>query len=131
MSALKRTIDGIIYATVALGFVLLYVASGIVPGWLLAALFFGVMAYGGTTIAVVKNYRWSYYVILVLAIVVLAASLPQPEHYAFASTGQLVPFLIFALGGAMQVCLIVLIPVYLRRTRRAGPPTSGDSVKAR
>lgn len=122
MSALKKAVDGLIFATVALGFVLLYATAGIVPGWLLASLFGGEFAYAGTSLAVAKQYRWSYYVILVLAIVVLAVSLPQPEHYAFATSGQYLPFAIFALGSLFQVCLIVLIPVYLLRTRRAKMP---------
>lgn len=141
MSRLKSAVDGIIYATVALGFVLLYVATSLVPGWLLASLYFGVLVYGLTSIAVLKNYRWSYYVIFVLAILVLALSLPQPEHYAFATNGQTVAFSIFALGGAMQAALLVLIPLYLWRTRtprRAGqtpqapsPDAAGDEDRPR
>ncbi len=118
MSALKRAVDGLIYATVALGFVLLYVASGVVPGWLLASLFGGEFAYAGASLGIAKKYRWPYYVIFVLAVLVLAVSLPQPEHYAFATSGQYLPFSIFALGSILQVCLIVLIPIYLWRTRK-------------
>jgi hypothetical protein len=77
-----------------------------------------VFAYAATSLAVAKRYRWSYYIIMVLAVLVLAVSLPQPEHYAFATTGQVVPFLIFAAGSVMQISLLVLIPVYLWRTRR-------------
>lgn len=121
MSALKKAVDGLIYATVALGFVLLYETAGVVPGWLLASLFGGEFAYAAASLLVAKRYKWAYYVIFVLAIVVLAVSLPQPAHYAFAATGQVVPFLIFALGGAMQACLLVLIPVFLWRTRRRAP----------
>jgi hypothetical protein len=118
MGALKKTVDGLIYASVFLGLLLLYEVSGVVPGWLQASLFGGEMAYALTSLAVAKQYRWSYYIIVVLAVVVLAASLPQPQHYAFATTGQVVPFLIFAAGSVMQVCLIVLIPIYLRRSRK-------------
>jgi hypothetical protein len=118
MSALKRTVDGLIFATVALGFVLLYVAAGVVPGWLLASLFAGEFAYAGASLTVAKGYRWSYYVIFVLAVLVLVVSLPQPEHYEFAAAGQYVPFAIFAIGSVLQACLIVLVPIYLWRTRR-------------
>jgi len=118
MTALKKTVDGLIYATVLLGIVLLYEVSGVVPGWLQASLFAGVGAYAATSLAVAKGYRWSYYIILVLAVLVLAVSLPQPEHYAFATTGQLVPFLIFAAGSVMQVSLLALVPIYLWRTRK-------------
>ncbi|MDG6925667.1 MAG: hypothetical protein JRN09_03850 [Nitrososphaerota archaeon] len=128
MGNLKRAVDGLIFATVALGFVLLYVASGVVPGWLLASLFAGEFAYAGASLAVAKKYRWSYYLIIVLAVLVLAVSLPQPEHYAFAATGQYLPLAIFALGSVFQVCLLVLVPVYLWRTRsRPTPPPAGPS----
>jgi hypothetical protein len=118
MGTLKQAVDGLIYATVFLGLFLLYVASSVVPGWLLASLFAGVFAYAATSLAVAKRHRWSYYIIFVLALIVLAVSLPQPDHYAFATTGQYLPFFIFAAGGIMQVCLIILIPIYLWRTRR-------------
>jgi hypothetical protein len=118
LSALKRAVDALVYATVFLGLVLLYVASGVVPGWLLASLFGGVFAYAATSLAVAKRYRWSYYIVIALAVLVLAASLPQPDHYTFATNGQVGPFLIFAVGSALQVCLLVLTPIYLWRTRR-------------
>lgn len=118
MSALKRAVDALIYATVFLGLVLLYVASGVVPGWLLASLFGGVFAYAATSLAVAKRYRWSYYIVIALAVLVLAVSLPEPDHYAFATNGQVGAFLIFAVGSALQVCLLVLTPIYLWRTRR-------------
>jgi hypothetical protein len=120
MSALKRAVDGLIYATVFLGLILLYEISGVVPGWLQASLFAGVGAYAATSLGVAKGYRWSYYIIMVLAVLVLVVSLPQPEHYAFATTGQAVPFLIFAAGSVMQICLLVLVPVYLWRTKTPG-----------
>ncbi len=118
MTALKKAVDGLIYATVFLGLFLLYEVSGVVPGWLQASLFAGEMAYAISSLAVAQRRTWAYYVIFVLAIVVLAVSLPQPQHYAFFSTGQAVPAFIFAAGSVMQVCLLVLIPLYLWRTRR-------------
>jgi hypothetical protein len=127
MGILKRAVDGLIFTTVGLGFVLLYVASGIVPGWLLASLFAGEFAYAGAALAVAKKYRWSYYLVMALAVLVLTASLPQPEHYAFAATGQYVPFAIFALGAVLQVCLLVLLPVYLWRTRARQTLSASDT----
>ena len=117
MSRLRKTIDALVYATVCLGFVLLYVANEVVPGWLLAALFFGVFLYGLAALAVVKRYSWAYYFVMALAILVLALSLPQPEHYAFATNGQTLYFLVFAIGGAIQISLLVLIPVHIWRGR--------------
>jgi hypothetical protein len=119
MSRLKRAVDALIYASVFLGMLLLYEVSGLVPGWLLASLFGGEFAYAAASLLVAKKYTWAYYLVFILAVVVLAVSLPQPQHYQFAETGQLVQFFTFAAGSVLQICLIVLIPVYLWQNRRA------------
>ena len=58
------------------------------------------------------------YAVLALAVLVLVVSVPQPQHYAFATDGDIGEFLIFAAGSALQLFLLVAIPVYLVRTRR-------------
>lgn len=118
MAALKKAVDVVIYATVFLGMLFLYAAVGSVPGLLLATLFAGEMAYAVTSLLVAKGLRWAYYLVVVLAAVVLAVSLPQPEHYAFAANGQLLDLFIFGAGSVMQVFLLVAVPVYLWRSRR-------------
>jgi hypothetical protein len=115
---IKKTIDVLVYASVALGVVLLFVAGPLVPSWLLASLAAGEAAYAACAVAVAKGHRRAYYVIIVLALLVLAVSLPQPDHYAFATDGEIGAFLIFGAGSVLQVCLLILIPVYLRRTRK-------------
>ena len=115
MDRLKRAIDFLVYASVALGVLFVYVASSVVPSWLLACLVTGEVAYALTALALWRGIRQAYYAVLVLALLVLAVSLPQPEHYAFATNGQVGRFLIFAAGSALQVCLLVAVPLFLRR----------------
>src|SRR5580658_5813444 len=118
MERLKRAIDLFVYGSVALGLLLVLVAGPLVPWWLLVSLVAGEVAYAATAVAVARGYRRAYYVVIVLALLVLVVSLPQPDHYAFASDGQIGAFLIFAAGSVSQVCLLVIIPVYLRRGPR-------------
>jgi hypothetical protein len=119
MDGLKRAIDWLVYASVALGLLFVSMASELVPSWLLASLVTGEVAYGLTALAVWRGHRRAYYAVIVLAILVLAVSLPQPEHYAFASSGQTARFLIFAAGSALQVSLLIMIAAYLRREPKA------------
>lgn len=121
MAALKKAVDGVILATIFLGMLFLYVAIGTVPGLLLAMLFTGEFAYALAGLFVARGLRWAYYLVFVLAVVVLAVSLPQPAHYSFAANGQLLDFLIFGAGSVMQVFLLVAIPVYLWRSRASKP----------
>ncbi len=109
--------DAAIYASALLGLLLLYAAAPLVPSWLIASLATGEAAYAACAIGVARGLRAAYYAIFVLAILVLAVSLPQPEHYAFATGGEIGAFLIFAAGSVLQACLLVTIPIYLMRTR--------------
>ena len=115
MDRLKRAIDLVIYSSALLGALLILVADGQVPDWLLVSLIVGEVAYAATAFAVARGSRRAYVAVVALALLVLAVSLPQPEHYAFATSGQVGAFLLFAVGSVLQVCLLVAIPIYLRR----------------
>jgi hypothetical protein len=108
--------DGAIYASVLLGLLLLYAAAPLVPSWLLASLATGEVAYSACAVGVARGWRGVYYAVFALAVLVLAVSLPQPGHYAFATGGDVGAFLIFAWGSALQACLLVTIPIYMLRT---------------
>ncbi len=56
---------------------------------------------------------------VVLAVITLGVSLPQPTHYSFAVTGQIVAFLIFTGGAVLQFALIAAVALFVFRTRRA------------
>ena len=45
-------------------------------------------------------------------------SLPQPTHYDFAETGQIVDFLIFAGGAVLQLVLISAVALFALRSRK-------------
>lgn len=115
---IKNTIDTLIYASVVLGYLLLFAAAPIVPAWLFVSLTIGTSTYTVCAVAVALGWTQAYYGIIALAVLVLLVSLPQPDHYAFAAGGELGDFLIFAAGSILQVFLLVLIPIYLRRARR-------------
>jgi hypothetical protein len=121
MDRLKMAINWLAYSSVALGLVLIYVASSLVPSWLLASLAGGEIAYAATAVALARGHTWAYYVVIVLALLVLAVSIPQPDHYAFASNGQVGAFLILAAGSVLQLSALVTVPAYLRRGPRVLP----------
>jgi hypothetical protein len=119
MAGLKKAIDSLVYASVALGLLFIYGASTLVPSWLLVSIIVGEVAYAAAAIAVARGFRAAYYAVVVLALIVLVISLPQPGHYAFASDGQVGAFLIFGTGSVLQICLLILIPFHLRRKATA------------
>ena len=129
MTTLKGLVDALVYASVLLGLLFLAAANGLVPSWLFAALVAGEVAYALAAAAVALGKGFAYYAVEALAVLVLVVSLPQPEHYAFASNGNLGRFLIFAIGSALQFAIIILIPVNWSRSRalrRASTGPSGD-----
>jgi hypothetical protein len=118
LTSLKKVADGLIYISVFVGLLLLYLASSQVPSWLLASLIIGEIAYAISAVAVARGIRQAYYAIIVLAILVLVVSLPQPDHYAFATQGEIAAFLVFVIGSALQIGLLILVPLYLVRSRK-------------
>ncbi|MGD0637194.1 MAG: hypothetical protein ABSA72_04050 [Nitrososphaerales archaeon] len=115
MAELKKAIQWLVFASVAMGVLFILAAGTLVPSWLLASIVAGELAYAAAAYALARGHRAAYYAVEVLALIVLAVSLPQPGHYAFASDGQVGAFLIFGIGSVLQICLIVLIPVHLWR----------------
>jgi hypothetical protein len=117
--SLDSAIAWFVYGSVALGAVFLAVARTLVPGFpdfLWYSILGGEIAYLVCAITVALKVRGARYFALGLAILTLAVSLPQPEHYSFAETGQIAAFLIFSGGTVLQV--LVIISVALRAIRR-------------
>lgn len=120
LRSVERLIATLVYASVALGLVLLLFARGLVPDWLFWSLTGGVVAYLVCAVIIAtRRTRWAYYMAFILAVVTLAASLPQPEHYSFAEEGQVAAFAIFLLGSIVQVVLIGALVFFFVRSRRA------------
>ena len=68
-------------------------------------------------LATATHYNVAYPVALLLAILTLSVSLPEPEHYTFAKDGMWLATLTFMIGSILQLALLVLIPVYLIKNR--------------
>ena len=64
-----------------------------------------------------KGLRIAYPLTLVLAVLTLAVSLPQPAHYSFVEAGPSLASATFVVGSALQLALLVLVPVYLYHTK--------------
>ena len=120
MAALDRAVAALVYASAALGVVFLAVAYGLIPGWLFYSIMGGEFAWIVCAVATVRRASWAPYLALVLALVTLSVSLPQPAHYTFAENGQLVAFAIFAGGSALEVALIVAVALRFVKGRGRG-----------
>jgi hypothetical protein len=115
--SLKRAIDLLIYLTVALGVILLPQLYILVPTWLFFSVLVGWLAYLAVAVLVVAGRRIAYPLTFVLSILTLVVSLPQPEHYSYVEAGLSLASSTFIVGSALQVLLLILIPIYLYRTR--------------
>jgi len=119
VASLRSAVNVLIYLSVALGVALLPQLYGLVPSWLFFSVLAGWLAYLVVAVLVAKGRSIAYSLAFVLALLTLAVSLPQPEHYSFVEAGPSLASATFLLGSALQLALIILIPVFLYR-RRAG-----------
>jgi len=115
---LRRVTDVLIYASVALGVILLVQLWILVPKWLFYSVAAGWTAYLTTAIAVKRGHEGAYKVVIILAIITLFVSLPQPEHYAFVSAGINLASFTFLAGSALQLCIIALLLLRFLKIRR-------------
>lgn len=118
MPSLNRTIDLLIYLSVALGVVLLPQLYGIVPTWLFYSVLGGWLAYLLVAVLTATGHKIAYALAFVLSILTLAVSLPQPEHQSFVMAGLSLASLTFLTGSALQLAILILIPAYFLRKRR-------------
>ncbi|HVC27363.1 MAG TPA: hypothetical protein VND40_04310 [Nitrososphaerales archaeon] len=120
MTRLERAIAWLVYASVVLGVLFLYVLSGTpgTPSFLFPSILVGELIWIVCAVAVSRKARWAPYMAVVLAVITLAVSLPQPTHYSFAESGQVVAFLIFTGGAALQFVLIGAVALFVIRSRR-------------
>lgn len=120
MAALEKVIAYLVYASVVLGVLFLYVLNGTpgIPSFLFPSILAGEMIWIVCAFAVARKVKWAPYLAVVLAVITLGVSLPQPTHYTFAESGQVVAFLIFTGGAAIQFLLIGAVALFLLRSRR-------------
>jgi hypothetical protein len=120
VARLERAIAWLVYASVVLGVLFLYVlrTTAGVPSFLFPSILVGELIWIVCAVAISKKLRWAPYMAVVLAVITLAVSLPQPTHYDFAETGQIVAFLIFTGGSVLQFALIGAVALFAFRSRR-------------
>jgi hypothetical protein len=116
--SLRLTINLLIYLSVAIGIVLLPQLFFLVPTWLFYSVLVGWLAYLATAVLAAAGRRIAYPLAFVLSILTLVVSLPQPEHYSYVEAGLSLASSTFIVGSAVQVLLLILIPIYLYRVRK-------------
>ncbi len=121
MAHLEGVIAGLVYASVLLGVLFLYALSGIkgIPSFLFPSILAGELLWVLCAFAIYRRARWARYMAVVLAVVTLGVSLPQPTHYDFAESGQIAAFLIFTGGSVLQFLLIGAVALFAYRERRS------------
>jgi hypothetical protein len=115
--SLRGVVDLLIYASAALGVVLLPQLYGLVPMWLFSSVLVGWLAYVVVAVLAARGRAIAYPLALVLAILTLAVSLPQPEHYSFVEAGFSLASSTFIVGSAVQIVLLILTSIYLFRRK--------------
>ena len=120
VTRLEKAIAWLVYASVLLGVLFLYVLHGTggIPSFLFPSILAGELIWIVCAVAISRKAKWAPYMAVVLAVVTLAVSLPQPTHYTFAETGQVVAFLIFTGGAVLQFALITAVALFVYRSRR-------------
>jgi hypothetical protein len=114
---LKSTINVLIYLSVIFGLILLVQLYNLVPGWLFYSVLAGWVVYFVVAIFAATGHKLAYPLALVLAIVTLFVSLPQPEHYAYVEAGLSLATITFLAGSILQIALIILDGIYLTKYR--------------
>ncbi len=125
LKRLRRAANWLIYASVVLGVTLLVQLYALmVPSWLFYSILAGWILYLVVAITVATGRDKAYPAALVLSIVTLAVSIPQPEHYSLAETGPTLASLTFIAGSVLQIGVIILVTSStLLERRRSGVRT--------
>ncbi len=126
VKTLKGTANLLIYASIFIGAVLLIQLFALVPSWLFYSVLAGWIAYLIVALAVAKGLKMAYPLSLVLAILTLAVSLPQPEHYSLIQAGLNPASLTFIAGSMLQVAVILTVSSYLFMIRGDGVHVHSD-----
>ncbi|MEM3804241.1 MAG: hypothetical protein QXX17_07510 [Conexivisphaerales archaeon] len=106
MQKVKIIADASVYATIALGPVLLVQVYRLVPAVLFYSLLAGWLIYLVAGVGVALKRKRFYILTSILAILVLVLSLSQPEHYQFFAQGNLLAGLTFLVGDIIQVFVL-------------------------
>lgn len=116
-----KLIQGLILFSTLLGVFFLWEVYPLVPSFVFDFLATGWVAFVIDSALTFVKPRVSYYLGLVLALLTLAATLSQPEHYSLVSSGNLEATITLILGSSAQIA-IVLAVVYYALGERKGTP---------
>jgi hypothetical protein len=131
LKTLKTLTRFLIYASILLGATLLVELYAVVPVSLFYSVLAGWVAYLIAAVAIAKDLKIAYPLSLVLAILTLAVSLPQPEHHSLVEAGPSPASVTFIAGSVLQVAVILTVSSYLVLTRRmSGKGLPQDSLYA-
>lgn len=111
----RKIANWLIYASIIVGLVLIVQLYSLIPSWLFSTILAGWVAYVLVGIGVALRIAVAYPTSLVLAVLTLVVSLPQPEHYSF---GLSLASATFVAGSILQIGVIVSVVRYLLSKRR-------------
>jgi hypothetical protein len=118
IASIEKTLNALIYATTFLGFVFLLIARGVVPTWLYYSILAGFAIYLIASFLTFFKRPAAYVISMVLALVVIATSIPQGVHYQFILRGEYLFATVFLLGNLLQFLTIGLFIAWAWTRRR-------------
>jgi len=114
----RRVARYLVYSSVVIGLALLIQLYSLVPTWLFYAVLGGWVVYLVVAIEAARGREITYPSAVIMSILTLAVSLPQPEHYSLATQGFTLAALTFIIGSAIQIATIISVAYYLFLRRR-------------
>ncbi len=90
----------------------------LVPSWLFFSVLAGWILYVVVAIAAAFGRHVAYPSALILSILTLLVTLPQPEHYSLVAAGLSAASLTLIVGSTLQVAVIVTVSSFLLLKRR-------------
>jgi hypothetical protein len=108
----------LVYSSVVIGLALLIQLYSLVPTWLFYLVLVGWVVYLVVAIEAARGREIAYPSALIMSILTLVVSLPQPEHYSLATQGFTLAALTFIIGSAIQIATIISAAYYLFLRRR-------------
>ncbi len=109
----RRVARYMVYSSIVIGLALLIQLYYLVPAWLFYIVLAGWIVYFIVAIEVARGLELAYPSALVMSILTLMVSLPQPEHYSLLAQGLTLASLTLVIGSAVQGVTIIFVGYYL------------------
>jgi hypothetical protein len=119
VASIGRLIQTLILFSTILGIFFLWEVYSLLPSFVFDFLALGWFLFLVDSVLTFVRPRISYFLGLVLAILTLAASIPQPEHYSLIASGNVEATVTLILGSSAQAGIIVSVAYYALKTRRS------------